>query len=38
VALCPIGVQAEMLFGVGLKGAAGSTPKLREELLVYEIQ
>jgi len=33
VALCPAGVQAEMLFCVGLKGAAGSTPKFREKSL-----
>ena len=33
VALCPAGVWAEMLFGVGLKGAAGSTQKFREKFL-----
>ena len=33
VALCPAGVQAEMLFGVGRKGAAGSTQEFRKETL-----
>ena len=33
VALSPAGVQAEMLFCVGLKGAAGSTQEFREKSL-----